>query len=70
MGIKITKKQVVRIFREEYMPALREQERLNGKIDLGARRMAWSVLTDSMNKEGLITDSQIFRWTAPKIVTG
>ena len=70
MKIKMTKKQVVKIFNEEYMPGLREQERLNGKIDLGARRMAWAVLTDSMNKDGLITDSQFFRWTAPKTVTG
>ena len=70
MTILITKQEVVRRFKSEVMPSLREQEARRGHIDTHARVQEWSNFVDMLNKEGLVNDNQVFNWTTPKFIGG
>lgn len=61
----MTKNEVLRIFREQCLPAIREQYEQDGRPDYPARCEAWSVLTDSLCKDRQITLKQYESWSAP-----
>lgn len=56
--MKLTKAQAIQQFRELYNGAI-------PKGDAIARREAWSNFTDSLCKDGLITEYQDRTWTNP-----
>ena len=70
MKILITKAEVIRRFKDEVMPYIREQEAQRGHIDTHARVQEWSYFVDMLNKEGLVNDNQVFNWTTPKFIGG
>ena len=70
MKILITKAEVIRRFKEEVMPYIREQEAKRGRVDIGRRVEQWSYFVDMLNKEGLVNDNKFFNWTTPKFIGG
>jgi hypothetical protein len=63
--MKLTKVDVVKIFREENLPAVRAHFEQDGIPDYPARCEEWGFLTDSLCKAGCITLAQYERWSAP-----
>lgn len=53
-------------FRSSVMPGLRASE--NGQMDKSARREAWGVFTDSLCKNGEITQRQYDTWLPPQFL--
>ncbi len=53
-----------KVFKAEILPGVIASER--GSIDKPARRMAWNDWTDSLCKNGEITQKQYATWTAPR----
>ncbi len=48
----LNKKQVVRMFRDEILPSIRERYEQDRRIDYPARREAWNNYTDALHKRG------------------
>ena len=61
----MTKVQAVQQFKMYILPGVIEQYEAYGKKDSPARTQAWHWFTDSLCKEGAITESQYMRWTTP-----
>jgi len=59
----MTKKQAIREFREYHLPYIRKTE-YNG-VDSIKRREAFNNFTDSLCKEGRITQKQYNNWSNP-----
>lgn len=66
----MTKREAESLFRSTVLPVLRDNERdqSNGRVDKGARRFAWDVFTDSLCKDGKITQAQYANWHAPRFL--
>ncbi len=61
----MTKVQAIQEFKDYTLPSVKEQYEQDGKKDSGARTQAWDWFTDSLCKDGAITESQYMRWTTP-----
>jgi hypothetical protein len=55
----LTKKQAVETFKS----TLNETD--GRKFNIHERRQAWVLYADSLHRSGIITDSQVKRWTNP-----
>tara|TARA_R100001594_G_C3993356_1_gene252920 strand:+ start:398 stop:637 length:240 start_codon:yes stop_codon:yes gene_type:complete len=57
----------VRIFERDFLPGIRHTERKNGfkGVDKCMRREAWNNWTDSLCKDGRISDWQYENWSQP-----
>ena len=66
---KLTKAEALSIFKEDYLPQIKEQEAQykvgRYKVDSIARRMAWGDFTDMLCKDGQITQNQYNNWSNP-----
>lgn len=62
---KLTKKEAVKMFRDEILPSIRERCEKDGRVDRLARREAWNNFTDSLCKDGQITSRQYNTWNSP-----
>jgi len=60
VSMKLTKKQVVQIFKEEYSDFLQKF-----KGDSVAKREAFNQFVDWLNKDGKVSDHQAHNWTNP-----
>ncbi len=61
----MTKREAVRQFKADILPAVRQQSERDGRRDLPARREAWNNWTDSLCKDRVITIRQYETWTHP-----
>jgi len=61
----MTKQQVVKLFKEEILPMVKDRYEQDGVIDKPARREAWNNFTDSLCKDGQITLKQYESWNNP-----
>lgn len=57
----MTKKQALRLFRQEIMPELKKQH----PKDTAAYRTSWNDYTDGLHNDGLITEHQLNTWNNP-----
>ena len=57
---KLTKAQVLSIFKEEYADFLKEF-----RGDSIAKREAFSNFVDFLNKDGYVSDNQAYNWSNP-----
>jgi len=53
---KLTRKEILAMFKEEVLPYIKEQYEKDGKVDRIARREAFNDFTDSLFKDGMITE--------------
>jgi|LFRM01.1.fsa_nt_gb hypothetical protein len=53
---KLTRKEILAMFKEEVLPYIKEQYEKDGKVDRIARREAFNNFTDSLFKDGMITE--------------
>lgn len=58
-GIKMTKKDAIALFKEEYKDFL-----IQKKKDIPAKREAWAIYTHFLLVEGEITNNQYENWTS------
>ena len=65
--MKLTKKQVEQMFRENVLPEIRAMYEQDGRRDAIARREAWNNFTDALCKDRQITLRQYENWTHPAI---
>lgn len=65
MTVKLTKKAALTVFKEEMALAKQGGGWNYGDKDSVAKREAWNVYTDSMCKDGLITERQYETWSNP-----
>jgi len=63
----MTKLQAVEIFKNEILPDIKEVEKHYTAKDICMRSLEWSCFTDSLCKNGDITESQYNRWSTPSI---
>lgn len=63
--MKLTKQEVLHIFRSEVLPAIRQRFEQDGTVDADARRQAWNDYTDQLCREGRITMHQYESWSNP-----
>lgn len=61
----MTKREAESIFRSEVLPWIKEQE--NGSADHPRRSYEWNNFTDSLCKDGRITEAQYSSWYPPEI---
>jgi hypothetical protein len=61
----MTKKDAVKIFNENILPAVKQLYEKDGQKDLIARKEAWNNMTDSMHRDGLISSKQYNSWSSP-----
>lgn len=62
---RLTKKEAEKIFRRDYLPAIREYEKQymkRGAADIALRFNEWSYFTDMLYEEGRITKAQNQSW--------
>ncbi len=52
---KLTRKEILAMFKEEVLPYVKEQYEKDGRVDHIARREAFNNFTDSLFKDGMIT---------------
>ena len=65
MTVNLTKKTALAIFRGELAEATRNGTWTYSKADAVARREAWNNFTDSLCKDGMISDRQYDTWSNP-----
>jgi hypothetical protein len=53
---KLTRKEILAMFKEEILPYIKEQYEKDGRVDRIARREAFNDFTDSLFKDGMITE--------------
>ncbi len=53
---KLTRKEILAMFKEEVLPYVKEQYEKDGRVDHIARREAFNNFTDSLFKDGMITE--------------
>ena len=63
----MTKAKAVEVFKNEILPQIKELEKKYTAKDSCMRSLEWSYFTDSLCKNGDITESQYNRWTVPSI---
>ena len=64
---RMTKADAEASFREHYLPAIIRREREgNSRVDEPMRSEAWNNYTDSLCKDGDITERQYSNWTHPR----
>jgi hypothetical protein len=63
-GLIMTKKQAIAEFVNSILYDIKRSERV-GHIDKPARQMAWNDYTDSLHRNGYISDYQVNNWTQP-----
>ena len=60
----------VRIFERDFLPSIRQTEKRNNGgrawVDYCMRREAWNTWTDSLCKDGRISDWQYENWSQPE----
>ena len=60
----------VRIFERDFLPGIRQTEKRNNAgrcwVDSCMRREAWNNWTDSLRKDGRISDWQYENWSQPE----
>lgn len=61
----MTKSEALASFKEDVLPAIREQEKVRGHVDSPMRREAWNNHVDFLQKDGLVTRDQADTWTNP-----
>ena len=61
----MTKAEVVKIWRREILPLVKQEYEQDGIPDYPARREAWNNWTDHLCKTGLITLHQYENWVGP-----
>lgn len=61
----MTKKEVLKAFKEYVLPQVQRQYETDGKLDKPARAEAWNEYTDALCKEGKITLRQYESWSNP-----
>ena len=61
----ITFDQACEIFREDILPMVIQAYELDGHRDGPARRETWNNWTDSLCKDGQISDWQYMNWSHP-----
>lgn len=62
---RLTKRDALRLFRENHLPYVRAQYERDGKPDRVARAEAWNNYTDELCKQGNITLKQYESWSNP-----
>ena len=65
--MKLTKKQVEAMFREDILPMIKAMYEQDGRRDVIARCEAWNNFTDALCKDRQITLQQYETWTHPAI---
>ena len=63
--LRPTKAEVLRRFREEVLPYIRQRYEQDGRVDTVARREAWNDYTDMLAKNREITTKQYEDWDNP-----
>jgi len=58
-----TKQQVLQQFRYNWKVATLQDPQL--KSDTIAKRESWANFVDALNKEGYISDNQVYNWSNP-----
>ena len=53
---KLTRKEILAMFKVEVLPYVKEQYEKDGRVDRIARREAFNNFTDSLFKDGMITE--------------
>ena len=61
----LTKEQVISMFKEDFLPVIKERYESDGIIDHPARREAWNNFTDALCKNGEISERQYMNWDNP-----
>ncbi len=59
----LSRKQAIKIFKQDYLPEVEEIE--SGKIDLPLRSEAWVMCVDSLIESGEVTDDHSTMWPYP-----
>lgn len=60
----MNKAQAEALFREHFMPHIRQQE--GRVIDKPLRRMVWNNFVDGLHRSGEITEHQMQTWDQPR----
>ena len=63
--MNLTKKNALATFKEELASMIESGAWTYSKTDVTAKREAWNNFTDSLCKDGLITDRQYDTWGNP-----
>jgi len=63
--IIMTKKRVQKEFEDSVLPFIKDTFENDGKVDHNARAQAWNDFTDSLCKDGTITQNQYSTWSNP-----
>ena len=67
----ITREQAIATFMECYVPVItKDEQRYNCHPDLPMRRETWNNYTDSLCKDGEISDWQYENWSQPDYCDG
>lgn len=65
MRIYLTKKEVLRDFKESVLPCVKAQYEQDGIRDKPARSEAWCNYVDSLERMNAITETQASNWSNP-----
>lgn len=65
MARKMTKKQVLDLFKRDVLPYIKKQYEKDGCVDRPARAEGWNNYVDALSKEGAVTRWQAENWTNP-----
>jgi len=63
--MRLTKKTALSIFKEELKRRIESGNWIYYNTDVAAKREAWNNYTDSLYKDGMITERQYDTWSNP-----
>ena len=66
--MKLTKKQVLKNFKELYLNDFKKSNPIEYKAlrrDTEMLKQLWQDFCDALNKDGLLTDNQVINWSNP-----
>lgn len=63
----MNKAEVVEMFKDQFMPVIRAEEKKKNMRDMPMRREAWNNFCDMLYKDGQITENQYMNWDQPAI---
>jgi hypothetical protein len=60
-----SKAQVLKMFRSDVLPSIKNQYEQDGRVDHPARAEAWNNFTDALREDRLISNHAYETWTNP-----
>lgn len=66
----LTKKQAVKLFKDNILPAVINVNERDGMKDWPGRRLAWNTFVDGLQRDGQISEAQRLTWDQPRCVKG